>query len=429
MSEETVTGFYRYECLITGIGIQSSTAVLVLLQEIDDKYLPIALPLIKQYPNGSEITGKIVEDANASLILKFFRSKLEASEFVIRSWMEYDPELLPLEDINTLTNACGSYEDERELDARLNDEPIYLAVFSQEIWDAILQDAHPMTGAIAPIFDRLFQNTPVAAEIYGESLESVSEQILQLATAHNYLQSLQWEWYPCEENSFRYDLGDEKHVEELLNSLRKAENTFNFQVAPAIFRVITKAKAKLLRNLYPYPLTKPVREAELTPNLEMQALLDRLDCWLAVNRPDYYAHLKPGVTDAELDAFEEQFLLLLPVEFRQLYRWRNGQEEYYFHSLYGNREFMSLESIASTKKIMDDMVGYDFDRPEWWRFEWVPFLTNGGGSDLCLDTQSGGLVQFWKADEDRPSQQSSILEWLAELVTALESRTVEDFYA
>ena len=59
---------------------------------------------------------------------------------------------------------------------------------------------------------------------------------------------------------------------------------------------------------------------------EIQPLLARMDRWLAETRPDYYACLLSGATDTDLDAFEAQFSLKLPVAFLQLYRWRNGQD-------------------------------------------------------------------------------------------------------
>jgi len=42
-----------------------------------------------------------------------------------------------------------------------------------------------------------------------------------------------------------------------------------------------------------------------------EALIGRLDRWLAANRPDYYSLLQPGATDADLDVFEAQFTLVL----------------------------------------------------------------------------------------------------------------------
>ena len=150
-----------------------------------------------------------------------------------------------------------------------------------------------------------------------------------------------------------------------------------------------------------------------------QSLFVRVERWLTANRPDYYARLQPGVADAQLDA---KFSLILPPAFRDLYRWRNGQADGNYKSLQGNRMFSSLEEIAETKELLDGMIGYGFDRPEWWRLGWIPFLSNGGGSYLCVDVvaedggQPGQLVEFWKADEDRSVECPSMQAWMTALV-------------
>jgi cell wall assembly regulator SMI1 len=163
----------------------------------------------------------------------------------------------------------------------------------------------------------------------------------------------------------------------------------------------------------------------------VELLLDRMERWLAANRPDYLIRLQSGVTDAQLDAFEEQFGLRLPAAFRAMYRWRNGQEEGCYKSLQMNRMFSPLESVADTKELLDGLIGHDFDRPEWWRRGWVPFLSNGGGSHLCVDVAAedggevGQLVAFWKADEDRPVEYPSVETWLTDLVESMESGELE----
>jgi hypothetical protein len=111
----------------------------------------------------------------------------------------------------------------------------------------------------------------------------------------------------------------------------------------------------------------------------------RLDRWLAANRADYYAELRPGVTDQVLDAFEARFGVHLPDAFRLLYKWRNGQNPMHFESFQNNWMFSSLADITVSKEILDGMIGYDFTDPKWWRKEWIPFLHSGGGDHLCLD--------------------------------------------
>ncbi len=163
----------------------------------------------------------------------------------------------------------------------------------------------------------------------------------------------------------------------------------------------------------------------------VKSLLDRLERWVAANRPDYFARLQPGVTDARLDAFEARFALKLPAGFRALYRWRNGQEDGCYKSFQMNRLFSPLESVADTKELFDGMIGHDFGRQGWWRRGWVPFLSNGGGSHLCVDVaaedggQVGQLVAFWKADADRPIEYASVEAWLTDLVGSMEAGELE----
>jgi cell wall assembly regulator SMI1 len=162
----------------------------------------------------------------------------------------------------------------------------------------------------------------------------------------------------------------------------------------------------------------------------VQLLLERMERWLAANRPAYFAGLQPGITDAQLDAFEARFSLKLPAAFRALYHWRNGQADGNYKSLQMNRMLSPLESVADTKALFDSMIGSDFDRPGW-RRGWVPFLSNGGGSHLCVDVaaedggQPGQLIAFWKADEDRDVEYPSIEAWLADLVESMESGELE----
>jgi cell wall assembly regulator SMI1 len=176
-------------------------------------------------------------------------------------------------------------------------------------------------------------------------------------------------------------------------------------------------------------LNRVVRRTEVAGM--MDALIRRIDNWLAANRHDYYALLQPGATDAELDAFEARLSLKLPPAFRQLYRWRSGQDPMSSAALQGNRSFCGLEELASTKDLLDGMIGYDFDDPRYWRRGWVPFLHNGGGSYLCLDlaAEDGGhpgqLIGFWKHDKDRPVEFPSVEAWLADLADSMEAGELE----
>ena len=160
-------------------------------------------------------------------------------------------------------------------------------------------------------------------------------------------------------------------------------------------------------------------------------LLQRLDRSLAANRPDYYSRLRPGVSDAALDAFETRFSLRLPEAFRLFHKWRDGQEPNDFESIQDNRMFSCLQEIAETKDLLDGMIGYDFDDPRWWRRGWIPFLSNRGGDHLCLDVTAedggtpGQLVAFWHDWEDRSVEYASFEHWLRGLVDSMEQDRLE----
>ncbi len=164
---------------------------------------------------------------------------------------------------------------------------------------------------------------------------------------------------------------------------------------------------------------------------DVAELISRMDRWLATNRPDFYSLLQPGATDAELDAFEARLSIKLPEAFRQLYRWRNGQDPGSSKPIQLNRTVSMLEEIASAKEELDSLIGCDFEDPKYWRRGWLPFLHNGAGSHLCLDlaAEDGGevgqLIAFWKRDQDRPVEYPSIEAWLADLVTSMENGTLE----
>lgn len=157
----------------------------------------------------------------------------------------------------------------------------------------------------------------------------------------------------------------------------------------------------------------------------------RLDRWLSATRPGYYARLRPGATEADLDDFERHFGVKLPDSFRACYRWRDGQEEGCHESIQDNFMFMSLASIRSKKEMLDGMIGRDFGDPDWWRREWVPFLDNGGGDHLVLDLAPAAegisplVRRFWHDMPDRAGTQLSFQSWIGVLVETMEDGRYE----
>ena len=162
----------------------------------------------------------------------------------------------------------------------------------------------------------------------------------------------------------------------------------------------------------------------------MKDLIRRADVWLKANRPEYYAILRPGVGDAALDAYQARFGLVLPMELRQLYRWRDGQNLNVSAALVRNHMFMPLSQSASSKELLDGMIGFDFEDPAWWRRGWVPFTESYGGDHYCVDLESEGgrpgrVIDFWHNDATRNVLANSLAEWFRELVAAMEEGRLE----
>jgi cell wall assembly regulator SMI1 len=159
----------------------------------------------------------------------------------------------------------------------------------------------------------------------------------------------------------------------------------------------------------------------------MSDLLERLDKWLAGNEPDYYKDLEPGISEPEVAVLEAQLGVTLPDELRELLKWRNGQGPRNFGSVYYNFSFMSAGDIEGTRSTNNELLeAGDFDQPNWWFPEYVPFLENGGGDHYCIDNAGSfggikGQVIVWNHDyESRPIEHIDFHHWLQTLVEGLE---------
>lgn len=154
----------------------------------------------------------------------------------------------------------------------------------------------------------------------------------------------------------------------------------------------------------------------------MNELIDQLDSHIAGCRPDYYQRLQPGVDEVALDAFQVHLMSELPSVFRDLYKWRNGQNPDCTANLTDNWMFSPLEDVISTKKMLDGLIGTDFEEPNWWSRGWVPFLSNGGGDHLCLDLTAefggvpGQLLSFHHDWGQRSVRFLGMESWLRSVV-------------
>lgn len=165
----------------------------------------------------------------------------------------------------------------------------------------------------------------------------------------------------------------------------------------------------------------------------MRDAIERLDRWLAENRPEYYKQLNPGATDEEVADLEKSLGSTLPEEFKAFLKWRNGQGRRNFKSFYYNYQLMDAKEIAGTVQGLNDLLAAgDFDQVNWWSPQWVPFLRNGGGDNYCIDMggsfggTKGQVLEFNHDYESREIHNASFADWLETTVQALEKGFLVD---
>jgi cell wall assembly regulator SMI1/predicted DNA-binding WGR domain protein len=157
-------------------------------------------------------------------------------------------------------------------------------------------------------------------------------------------------------------------------------------------------------------------------------LIARLDTWMKKNRPEFYAHLKPGAPAQEIEAFEKELGCKLPETLKGLLLWRNGEDdEGPSERFLENYSLMNLEEIAGTWRGMQKVKKpSDFKGRHYWNVGWIPFLENGGGDYLCIDLNgvvgtNGSVIEYWHDEDDRSFKFDSINQMLTAFVSALEA--------
>jgi cell wall assembly regulator SMI1 len=165
----------------------------------------------------------------------------------------------------------------------------------------------------------------------------------------------------------------------------------------------------------------------------MPVLLDRFERWLRLYRADYYEWLRPGVPERELMALERDLGRNLPAGFRELYRWRDGQDLECTLALQYNQMFMPLKQVqvvwAAISQLLD---AGEFPEANWWSKSWLPFLDSGDGDHLCVDLDGafagmpGQVLSFYHDWECRNIEYPSMEKWLEAFVPSVEAGMWEE---
>lgn len=171
--------------------------------------------------------------------------------------------------------------------------------------------------------------------------------------------------------------------------------------------------------------------------LPLTDILAQLDRWYAEHAPAIHATLRPGATDAQLDALEGHIGLKLPQDFRELYKWHDGDDSLLNGAF--SLEFATLSNIVAYwdvwLPIYDDYVPSDdieasisqeFIAQQEINKAWVPFLHDGAGNFVALDLapgtrgHMGQIITFGPDEPVKYVLASSLADFLAEYLQRLQ---------
>ncbi len=140
--------------------------------------------------------------------------------------------------------------------------------------------------------------------------------------------------------------------------------------------------------------------------------LDRLERWLAANRPEYLARLRPGAPGDSVT--------LLPPGLAALYRWRDGQANS-GDSFLVRHWLMPLAQMQEQRKDTAKARDEDGYGAEWWSDDWFPFLDDGQGNLTCVDASSGRVLLYFFDSEERNELAPSLDVFFTTLLDSLEA--------
>jgi cell wall assembly regulator SMI1 len=178
---------------------------------------------------------------------------------------------------------------------------------------------------------------------------------------------------------------------------------------------------------------KPLIEEDIAP------VLARLDHWFAAHlRPDKYV-FNPPASDTDLDAVEHLTGIPLPLAYRQLYRWHDGENDDRWGHFYG-LPLLPLQRVATEWKNWTRVLAeFDGNRymvpggswprdavdPAYINPRWIPLIEDGSGNHIGLDFDPWpagrvGQVIIYGRDEDIKAvlaeSLGEFLEWIAGLL-------------
>lgn len=233
-------GFYDARCMITGVSLKGSQAALVLLQQVEAAYQPIALQIIGQYDRLGSI-DMIDEDDNTEIILQYFQDQLTTNTFVVDAEYLRGHEAYPIETTEQLLRGFERNMNDHSKAAVLRGKPVVYALIAATVWDAIAKAAKPPSRDDRAAIWELFGGGPVAKEIYSTyPADDLSGHIRAFAGVSAFLTARGIPWTPPDDFSQHYSA-------EMLQFLEQVRATFHD--SPAVLKGLQAYRREIADSL------------------------------------------------------------------------------------------------------------------------------------------------------------------------------------
>jgi hypothetical protein len=131
-------GFFDYRCMLSGVSLCASRTALVVLEKVEDRYVPIALPVFGQYNRCGGI-DMIREDELTDRLLAFFQSTIRAGAATV-DWGEVYWQGALLTELTTIEQLIAAIERGVTMEydcVTLNNRRIVFGLIDLCMWDAL----------------------------------------------------------------------------------------------------------------------------------------------------------------------------------------------------------------------------------------------------------------------------------------------------
>ena len=177
-----------------------------------------------------------------------------------------------------------------------------------------------------------------------------------------------------------------------------------------------------------YPPAPPMPPAVSTP---AEDLLAKYEAFLKAKAPAVFAALRPGLSDAQIDALEARHGLKLTGDLRALYKWRDGTPTAANVDAFPNHHFVPLDDALTQRTVLRNQVkrATPVQQQAYARFAghsdaWVGLIVDGAGDGHFYDpgrSEAEGSFFFCFAEDGDYTFYPAFRNYLAAVVAGADA--------